>query len=162
MKKGKVTKCQFTREWDGPSGTIYYHNIVIDNGDHGSVGTKEKMPAKLSEGSEIWYSIEQKGNFKGQPQYSIKLEKAPDQQYQPKQYAMSNQSNSNQQESIARSVALKAAIDAVGAGEQPAAYVNVALYFEHYLLTGKQANEDAVNSSITDKKMDASSDDLPF
>jgi len=162
MKKGKVTKCQFTREWDGPSGTIYYHNIVIDNGDHGSVGTKEKMPAKLSEGSEIWYSIEQKGNFKGQPQYSIKLEKAPDQQYQPKQYAMSNQSNSNQQESIARSVALKAAIDAVGAGEQPAAYVNVALYFEHYLLTGKQANEDAVNSSITDKKMDASTDDLPF
>jgi hypothetical protein len=162
MKKGKVTKCQFTREWDGPSGTIYYHTIVIDNGDHGSVGTKEKMPAKLSEGSEIWYSIEQKGNFKGQPQYSIKLEKAPDQQYQPKQYAMSNQSNSNQQESIARSVALKAAIDAVGAGEQPAAYVNVALYFEHYLLTGKQANEDAVNSSITDKKMDASTDDLPF
>lgn len=162
MKKGKVTKCQFTREWDGPSGTIYYHTIVIDNGDHGSVGTKEKMPAKLSEGSEIWYSIEQKGNFKGQPQYSIKLEKAPDQQYQPKQYAMSNQSNSNQQESIARSVALKAAIDAVGAGEQPAAYINVALYFEHYLLTGKQANEDAVNSSITDKKMDASSDDLPF
>jgi hypothetical protein len=162
MKKGKVTKCQFTREWDGPSGTIYYHTIVIDNGDHGSVGTKEKMPAKLSEGSEIWYSIEQKGNFKGQPQYSIKLEKAPDQQYQPKQYAMSNQSNSNQQESIARSVALKAAIDAVGAGEQPAAYINVALYFEHYLLTGKQANEDALNSSITDKKMDASSDDLPF
>ena len=73
-----------------------------------------------------------------------------------------NQSNSSQQESIARSVALKAAIDAVGAGEQPATYVNVALYFEHYLLTGQQANQDAVDSSITDKKMDASSDDLPF
>mgnify|MGYP006285923465 CR=1 FL=1 len=165
MKNSKITSCNYSREWQGPSGTIYYHNIALENGDAGSVGTKEKMPDKLAIGQEIWYDIEQKGVFKGVPQHTIKLQKTPDQQYQ-KSYQSKpntmNQSNSNQQESIARSVALKAAIDAVGAGEQPATYVNVALYFEHYLLTGQQANQDAVDSSITDKKMDASSDDLPF
>lgn len=155
MKKGKITKCQYSREWNGPSGTIYYHNIALDNGDAGSVGTKEKMPPKIAEGAEVWYTIEQKGQFKGVAQYSIKLEKAPDQQYQSKSNNMSNQSNNNQQENIARSVALKAAIDAVGAGEQPSVYINVALYFEHYLLTGQQANQDAVDNALNDRKMDA-------
>ena len=162
MKKAKITQCQYSREWNGPSGTIYYHNIALDNGDAGSVGTKEKMPAKISEGTEIWYSIEQKGQFKGVAQYSIKLEKAPENQYQSKSNTMSSQSNSNQQENIARSVALKAAIDAVGAGEQPSVYINVALYFEHYLLTGQQANQDAQDNALNDRKMDAQSDDLPF
>jgi hypothetical protein len=163
MKTAKVTSCVFSREWDGPSGKIYYHNITLDNGDEGSVGTKEKMPSKICTGAEVWYDIESKGQFKGKTQYTIKLQKAPENQYQPsKSNAMSNQSNSSQQESIARSVALKAAIDAVGAGEQPATYVNVALYFEHYLLTGKQANQDAVDNALNDRKSDVSSDDLPF
>lgn len=163
MKSAKITSCVYSREWEGPSGKIYYHNITLDNGDEGSVGTKEKMPSKICTGAEIWYDIESKGMFKGKTQYTIKLQKAPENQYQSsKPNAMSNQSNSSQQESIARSVALKAAIDAVGAGEQPAAYVNVALYFEHYLLTGKQANEDAVDNALNDRKSDASSDDLPF
>lgn len=163
MKNAKITSCVYSREWEGPSGKIYYHNITLDNGDEGSVGTKEKMPSKICTGADVWYDIEAKGQFKGKTQYTIKLQKAPEQQYQPsKSNAMSTTSNSSQQESIARSVALKAAIDAVGAGEQPAAYVNVALYFEHYLLTGKQANEDAVDNALNDRKSDVSSDDLPF
>lgn len=165
MKTGKVTSCVFSREWDGPSGKIYYHNITLDNGDDGSVGTKEKMPSKICTGAEIYYSIESKGQFKGKTQYSIKLEKAPDQvpnKYAPTKYSSGSASNSNQQESIARSVALKAAIDAIGVGERGEVYVDMALYFEHYLLTGKQANEDAVDNALNDRKMDAQSDDLPF
>lgn len=157
MKTAKVTSCVFSREWDGPSGKIYYHNITLDNGDDGSVGTKEKMPAKICTGAEIYYSIESKGQFKGKTQYSIKLEKAPDQV--PNKYApsTSSASNSNQQESIARSVALKAAVDAVGAGEEEYKYVNYALYFEHYLTTGQQLQQDAMDNAVSNRKMDARS-----
>lgn len=154
MKNAKITSCVYSREWEGPSGKIYYHNITLDNGDEGSVGTKEKMPSKICTGAEVWYDIEAKGQFKGKTQYTIKLQKAPEQQYQPKSNTMSNQSNNSQQESIARSVALKAAIDAVGAGEKAEVYVDMALYFEHYLLTGKQANQDAVDNALNDRKMD--------
>jgi hypothetical protein len=56
---------------------------------------------------------------------------------------------------IARAVALKAAVDAIGAGEEPYKYVNCALYFEHYLTTGQQANQDAVDNALNDRKMDA-------
>jgi len=62
---------------------------------------------------------------------------------------------------IARAVALKAAVDAIGAGEEPYKYVNCALYFEHYLTTGQQANQDAVDNALNDRKSDAN-DDLPF
>jgi len=62
---------------------------------------------------------------------------------------------------IARAVALKAAVDAIGAGEEPYKYVNCALYFEHYLTTGQQANQDAVDNALNDRKMDANND-LPF
>lgn len=62
---------------------------------------------------------------------------------------------------IARAVALKAAVDAIGAGEHPSKYINVALYFEHYLTTGQQANQDAVDNALSNAKMDAN-DDLPF
>jgi hypothetical protein len=164
MKTAKITSCVYSREWEGPSGKIYYHNITLDNGDEGSVGTKEKMPSKISTGAEIYYSIESKGQFKGKTQYSIKLEKAPDQQYRPSTHQVGTNQAPSQQENIARSVALKAAIDAIGAGEKAEVYVNMALYFEHYLLTGKQANQDAVDNALNDRKMDASIDenDLPF
>ncbi len=75
-------------------------------------------------------------------------------------------------------MALKAAIDAIGAGEKAEVYVNMALYFEHYLLTGNQANQDAIDNALNDRKMDHQSsgiiqnfreeeirnmgDDLPF
>lgn len=154
MKNAKVTSCVFSREWEGPSGKIYYHNITLDNGDEGSVGTKEKMPSKICTGAEIYYSIESKGQFKGKTQYSIKLEKAPDQQYRPSTNQVGTNQAPSQQENIARSVALKAAIDAIGAGEKAEVYVNMALYFEHYLLTGKQANQDAVDNALNDRKMD--------
>jgi len=164
MKNAKVTSCVFSREWEGPSGKIYYHNITLDNGDEGSVGTKEKMPSKICTGAEIYYSIESKGQFKGKTQYNIKLEKAPDQQYRPSTNQVGTKQGPSQQENIARSVALKAAIDAIGAGEKAEVYVDMALYFEHYLLTGQQANQDAVDNALNDRKMDASIDenDLPF
>ena len=154
MKNAKVTSCVFSREWEGPSGKIYYHNITLDNGDDGSVGTKEKMPSKICTGAEIWYTIESKGQFKGKTQYSIKLEKAPDQQYRPSTPQVGTKQGPSQQENIARSVALKAAIDAKGPGYQQHEYAQMAQYFEHYLNTGQLPDQDAIDNALNNRKMD--------
>lgn len=154
MKTAKVTSCVFSREWEGPSGKIYYHNITLDNGDEGSVGTKEKMPSKICTGAEVWYTIESKGQFKGKTQYSIKLEKAPEQQYRPSTNQVGTKYQPSQQENIARSVALKAAIDAKGPGYQQHEYAQMAQYFEHYLNTGQLPDQDAIDNALNDRKMD--------
>lgn len=154
MKNAKITSCVFSREWEGPSGKIYYHNITLDNGDEGSVGTKEKMPSKICTGAEIWYTIESKGQFKGKTQYSIKLEKAPEQQYRPSTPQVGTKYQPSQQENIARSVALKAAIDAKGPGYPQHEYAQMAQYFEHYLNTGQLPDQDAIDNSLNDRKMD--------
>lgn len=57
-KSATVVKCTFTKEWTNPKGAIvYYHLLIMDNGDVGSVGTMEKTPAKIKEGTKITYEI---------------------------------------------------------------------------------------------------------
>lgn len=65
-KKAKITRTVFKSEWAGPNGTVYYHDIELDNGDKGSIGSKEKMPSKLNPGQEFAYIIETdvRGGFK--------------------------------------------------------------------------------------------------
>lgn len=57
-KKAKITRTTFKNEWAGPNGNVYYHDIELDNGDKGSIGSKEKMPSKLNPGSELTYTID--------------------------------------------------------------------------------------------------------
>lgn len=63
-KKAKITRTVFKNEWTGNGNTVYYHDIELDNGDKGSIGSKEKMPAKLNPGSELTYTIDDKGKIK--------------------------------------------------------------------------------------------------
>jgi hypothetical protein len=58
MKTAKVESVgQHIREWPNPKGgSIYYHEIVLDNGDHGSIG--KKQPHGIKVGDEITYTIE--------------------------------------------------------------------------------------------------------
>lgn len=65
-KKAKITRTTFKNEWTGNGNTVYYHDIELDNGDKGSIGSKEKMPAKLNPGQELTYTIEadNRGGFK--------------------------------------------------------------------------------------------------
>lgn len=65
-KRAKITRTVFKSEWAGPNGNVYYHDIELDNGDKGSIGSKEKMPAKLNPGQELAYTIEadSRGGFK--------------------------------------------------------------------------------------------------
>jgi hypothetical protein len=72
MKTAKITACTFVREWTGATGTIYYHDITLDNGDVGSVGTKEKNSPKIAVGETVSYNIEGK-EFNGKMNYNIKL-----------------------------------------------------------------------------------------
>ncbi len=57
-KKGKIKTCRFVIEWQGEKGIVYYHEIELDNGDKGQIGTKEKNPDKLQPGQELTYTIE--------------------------------------------------------------------------------------------------------
>lgn len=58
-KTAKITRVVFKNEWANPKGgNVYYHDIELDNGDKGSIGTKEKQPAKLNPGNELTYTIE--------------------------------------------------------------------------------------------------------
>src|SRR5688500_1761151 len=65
-KKAKITRAVFKSEWAGPNGNVYYHDVELDNGDKGSIGSKEKMPSKLNPGQELTYTIEPdaRGGFK--------------------------------------------------------------------------------------------------
>lgn len=57
-KKAKITRTVFKNEWTGNGNTVYYHDIELDNGDKGSIGSKEKMPARLNPGAELTYTID--------------------------------------------------------------------------------------------------------
>lgn len=58
-KTSKITRTVFKNEWKNPKGgEIYYHDVELENGDKGSIGTKDKEPSKLNPGQEITYTIE--------------------------------------------------------------------------------------------------------
>jgi hypothetical protein len=59
MPKGKITKSTFTNEWKGDKGTVYYHDIEMDNGDTGSIGSKDKNPDFIAVGQTLDYTLEQ-------------------------------------------------------------------------------------------------------
>lgn len=61
-KKAKITRTTFKNEWTGGGNTVYYHDIELDNGDKGSIGSKEKMPSRLNPGQELTYTIEHSSN----------------------------------------------------------------------------------------------------
>ena len=58
-KTSKITKLTFKNEWANPKGgSIFYHDIELENGDKGQIGAKEQNPFKLSTGQSLTYTIE--------------------------------------------------------------------------------------------------------
>ena len=53
MAKSKVSKIESCKEWAGNNGTVYYHNLEMENGDKINIGKKKK----LSIGEELEYEI---------------------------------------------------------------------------------------------------------
>jgi hypothetical protein len=58
MKTGKVVKCKFTKQWKSPMGAIvYYHDVVLDNGDMGTCGRAKECPDDMKVGRTIEYEM---------------------------------------------------------------------------------------------------------
>lgn len=53
MKTGKITEIKQVKEWNGGNGVVYYHQLVMDNGDKIEIGKK----SQLSIGDELNYEI---------------------------------------------------------------------------------------------------------
>jgi hypothetical protein len=58
-KTAKITRTVFKNEWQNPKGgSVFYHDIELDNGDKGSIGSKDKEPSKLNPGESLTYTID--------------------------------------------------------------------------------------------------------
>lgn len=57
MKTAKIQTIKGTRKWDGPNGTVYYFDVLMDNGDTGSIG--KKSDSALKEGDQLTYELEE-------------------------------------------------------------------------------------------------------
>lgn len=88
-KSSKVVKCVFTNEWKNPSGGMtYYHEVTLENGDIGSIGSTTKYSPKFTEGTIITYTLDPSGK--------LKLETSVNEQPQKKQTSnYSGQNNYN-------------------------------------------------------------------
>lgn len=61
QKQAKVTEVKENlRKWDGPKGTLYYHEIYFDNGDKGQWGSISITCDKFKAGEIADYTIEEK------------------------------------------------------------------------------------------------------
>ncbi len=53
IKTSKILEVRNVSTWNGPNGTVYYHHLVMDNGDKIDIGKK----SELKTGWEVTYSI---------------------------------------------------------------------------------------------------------
>ena len=63
MKTSKVTQVTPNGEWQSQNGIMYKWNVVLENGDQGSVMTKTNPQTKWVVGKDVNYTLEIKGNF---------------------------------------------------------------------------------------------------
>jgi len=59
-KTANITASSFKSEWKNPStgALLFYHEVELDNGDKGSIGSKDKSPDFLTVGRKLEYTIE--------------------------------------------------------------------------------------------------------
>lgn len=146
MKKAKITHIQGNGTWND----LFKFEVTMDNNDTGTVFSQTKEP-KFAVGDEKSYDITPSGRG-----HKIKWVQ------EQRTYAPSNGGgvvSKDKDESIARAVALKAAVD-MNHSDNPAKVIEVAQLFEKYLLTGVGLTDDAKDNLNSNAKMD--NDDLPF
>lgn len=66
IKTGKITSVILKSEWVNPitKKVVYYHDILIDNGESASIGVMDKASLKIKKGAKIEYEIDDKGKMK--------------------------------------------------------------------------------------------------
>ena len=74
MKQSTVKSQKFVRNWDGPSGTIYYFDLVLENGEVGQVGVKDMNSPKIAVGATIHYTSEERTGPTGRKSTNFKIQ----------------------------------------------------------------------------------------
>jgi hypothetical protein len=120
MNQGIVKSQKFVREWNGPSGTIYYFDLIVENNgvnEVGQVGVKDMQSPKIQVGATIHYTSEERTGPTGRKSTNFKLQNPM--QYSGPSSAPSGAVNSavnyrkespDVQNSISKSVALNNAV----------------------------------------------------
>lgn len=77
MNQGTVKSQKFVRNWDGPSGTIYYFDLIVENNgvnEVGQVGVKDMNSPKIQVGATIHYTTEERTGPTGKKTTNFKLQ----------------------------------------------------------------------------------------
>lgn len=148
MATSKITHVQGAGTWND----MFKFEVTMENGDTGTVFSKSQQPP-FAVGDSKSYEITAMG--RGHKIKWVQEQKA----YTPSTTGSNYVASKDKEESIARAVALKAAVD-LRNSDEPFKIIEVAQQFEHYLLTGNNLNGDALDNANSNAKMDAG--DLPF
>jgi len=167
MNQSTVKSQKFVRDWNGPSGTIYYFDLVLENGEVGQVGVKDMQSPKIAVGATIHYTAEERTGPTGRKSTNFKLQNPNP--FNGSSSAPSGAVNSavnyrkespDVQNSISRSVALNNAVlfCKETKGSKPGDVLDTAEIFLAWL----KEEEVKVSSPINTKLDEASDDEMPF
>jgi hypothetical protein len=166
MNQSVVKSQKFVRDWNGPSGTIYYFDLVLENGEVGQVGVKDMNSPKIAVGATIHYTSEERTGPTGRKSTNIKLQN-------PMPYANSStprgaansapnyrKESPEVQNSISRSVALNNAV--LFCKEQKGAKASDVIETAEIFLAWLKEEDVKVSSTINSKLDEAADDEMPF
>jgi hypothetical protein len=121
MNQGIIKSQKFVREWNGPSGTIYYFDLVVESNNGlnevGQIGVKDMNSPKIQVGATLHYTVEERTGPTGKKSTNFKMQNPM--QYSGTTAAPSSAGNNvpnyrkespDVQNSISKSVALNNAV----------------------------------------------------
>jgi hypothetical protein len=164
MNQSVVKSQKFVRDWNGPSGTIYYFDLVLENGEVGQVGVKDMQSPKIAVGATIHYTAEERTGPTGKKTTNFKLQNPNPFNGAGKGIVQSaytpRKESPEVQNSISRSVALNNAVlfCKETKGAKPGDVLDTAEIFLAWL----KEEEVKVSSPINTKLDEASDDEMPF
>ena len=74
MNQQTVKSQKFVRTWNGPSGDIYYFDLVMDNGEVGQIGVKDMNSPKIAVGATLHYTTEERTGPTGKKTTNFKMQ----------------------------------------------------------------------------------------
>jgi hypothetical protein len=165
MNQGIVKSQKFVRDWNGPSGTIYYFDLVLENGEVGQVGVKDMQSPKIAVGATIHYTSEERTGPTGRKSTNFKLQN-------PMPYANSStprgaansapnyrKESPEVQNSISRSVALNNAVLFCNASKDNKKPSDVLEAAEIFLAWLKEESMEEIKAVVSNETSD---DEMPF
>jgi hypothetical protein len=167
MNQGIVKSQKFVRDWNGPSGTIYYFDLIVENNgvnEVGQVGVKDMNSPKIQVGATIHYTSEERTGPTGRKSTNFKLQNPNPFNGAGKGIVQSGYTPRKEspevQNSISRSVALNNAVlfCKETKGAKPGDVLDTAEIFLAWL----KEEEVKVSSPINTKLDEAADDEMPF